>query len=279
MNNTIYNPNIPKTNNQSGIVEILASLYFQMIGKITRLGIDKTSTFLNLDPNMDLRESFKEITSNLTRYKEILASPEGRQMISELVILLSDAINQLDKPINELTNKINELVTKEIDFGQRLLFNQVKIALGPVGSLISIVNDTLSATSKAAETASEVTGIFRNEVGKFNEIKEKIELWVEKLKTMSKIGEINLTTQPDFTSTVEPNPITSNSTVEPNYASMDIRGGKKKLSSLKHIQRGGKMAAKRTKKSINEFLNNGIKSSQIQKGLKGNISKTRRRVK
>jgi hypothetical protein len=38
-------------------------------------------------------------------------------------------------------------------------------------------------------------------------------------------------------------------------------GGKK--ISLKHIQKGGRLAAKRTKKSINEFLNSSVTSSYI----------------
>jgi len=40
-----------------------------------------------------------------------------------------------------------------------------------------------------------------------------------------------------------------------------IGGGKK--FSLKHIQKGGRLAAKRTRKSINEFLNSSVTSSYI----------------
>ena len=291
---------------QTGIIETLASLYFQMLSKIAHYGIDKTATFFNLDPNANATESFKDITSNLTRYKELLKSPEGQQLMTELSLLLSNAIKQLDKPINELTNMVNELIDKEISVGQQFLFNEIKIALGPIGATIEIINDMLTATANAAETASEATGVFKNEVDKFNEIKDKIRLWLEKLKTASNsydqyqkssgvsslktgfnsardaynlqkstgdmkqnmnayasnIGS-SITRQPNF-----------NSTVAPNTALM--RGGKKSMNSLKHIQRGGKMAAKRTKKSINEFLNSGIKSSQIIKRLK---SKTKRKVR
>ena len=290
---------------QTGIIETLASLYFQMLSKIAHYGIDKTATFFNLDPNANATESFKDITSNLTRYKELLKSPEGQQLMTELSILLSDAIKQLEKPINELTNMVNELIDKEISVGQQFLFNEIKIALGPIGATIEIINDMLTATSNAAETASEATGVFKNEVDKFNEIKDKIRLWLEKLKAASNsydqyqkssgvsslktgfnsardaynlqkstgdmkqnmnayasnIGS-SITRQPNFSSTVAPNTAL-------------MRGGKKSMNNLKQIQRGGKMAAKRTKKSINEFLNSGIKSSQIVKRLK---SKTKRKV-
>jgi hypothetical protein len=77
----------------------------------------------------------------------------------------------------------------------------------------------------------------------------------------SNIGS-SITRQPNFSSTVAPN-------------TSLMRGGKKSMNNLKQIQRGGKMAAKRTKKSINEFLNSGIKSSQIVKRLK---YKTKRKV-
>jgi len=294
------------SSNQSGIIQTLASLYFQILSKIAHYGIDKTASFFNLDPNANARDTLKDITSNLTRYKELLKSPEGKQLMGELSIILSVAIKQLDKPINELTRLVNELIDKEISVGQQFLFNEIKIALGPIGATIEIINDVLTATSNAAETASEATGIFKDEVDKFNQIKDKIALWLEKLKTASNSYDqyqkssglsslkngfnsardvYNLNKSTDemkqnmnaYTSNIGSSLITQpnlNSTVAPNN-SMAMRGGKKALNSLKHIQRGGKMAAKRTKKSINEFLNSGIKSSQIVKKLK---SKTKRKV-
>jgi membrane-associated HD superfamily phosphohydrolase len=163
--------------------------------------------------------------------------------------------------------------------------------LGPIGSILELVNDTLTATSNAAETASEITGLFKNEIDKFNEIKGKIDSWLEKLNSVSRsydqyqnssglssLNNLN-TSQQNMntnTSTVEPNRSNFTSAVAPSIASMSMSGGKNSMNRLKHIQKGGKMAAKRTKKSINEFLNSGIKSSQILKKLK---SKTRRRVK
>ena len=46
-------------------------------------------------------------------------------------------------------------------------------------------------------------------------------------------------------------------------------GGVIKNNSLKNIQKGGKMAAKRTQKSIKEFLNSSVTSSSILKLIKG----------
>jgi hypothetical protein len=289
----------------AGIIQTLASLYFQILSKIAHYGIDKAAIFFNLDPNVNATESFKDITSNLTRYKALLSSPEGKQLMSELAVILSIAIKQLDKPINELTRLVNELIDKEISVGQQFLFNEIKIALGPIGATIEIINDVLTATSNAAEAASEATGVFKNEVDKFNEIKEKITLWLEKLKAASNsydqyqkssglsslktgfnsardVYNLNKSTgemrqnMNSYASNIGSRLPTLNSTVEPTPPTA-MRGGKKTLNSLKHIQRGGKIAAKRTKKSINEFLNSGITSSQIVKRLKGN--KTRRKVK
>jgi len=48
-------------------------------------------------------------------------------------------------------------------------------------------------------------------------------------------------------------------------------GGKK--LSLKHIQKGGRLAAKRTRKSINEFLNSSVTSSYIYGMVKNNMTK------
>jgi hypothetical protein len=45
------------------------------------------------------------------------------------------------------------------------------------------------------------------------------------------------------------------------YKRQIYSGGKK--FSLKHIQKGGRLAAKRTRKSINEFLNSSVTSSYI----------------
>jgi hypothetical protein len=46
-------------------------------------------------------------------------------------------------------------------------------------------------------------------------------------------------------------------------------GGTRRGSTLKNIQKGGKMAAKRTQKSINDFLKPSITSSSILKLIKG----------
>ena len=49
-------------------------------------------------------------------------------------------------------------------------------------------------------------------------------------------------------------------------------GGGKKFS-LKHIQKGGRLAAKRTRKSINEFLNSSVTSSYIYGMVQNNMTK------
>jgi len=48
-------------------------------------------------------------------------------------------------------------------------------------------------------------------------------------------------------------------------------GGKK--LSLKHIQKGGRLSAKRTRKSINEFLNSSVTSSYIYGMVQNNTTK------
>jgi hypothetical protein len=48
-------------------------------------------------------------------------------------------------------------------------------------------------------------------------------------------------------------------------------GGKK--FSLNHIQKGGRLAAKRTRKSINEFLNSSVTSSYIYGMVQNNMTK------
>jgi hypothetical protein len=55
-------------------------------------------------------------------------------------------------------------------------------------------------------------------------------------------------------------------------------GGGKRGSTLKNIQKGGKMSAKRTQKSINDFLKPSMTSSSILKLIKGGkISVKKRR--
>lgn len=49
------------------------------------------------------------------------------------------------------------------------------------------------------------------------------------------------------------------------------QGGKK--NSLKQIQKGGRMAANRTRKSINEFLNSSVTSSYIYDMVQNNMTK------
>jgi len=55
------------------------------------------------------------------------------------------------------------------------------------------------------------------------------------------------------------------------YKRQIYSGGKK--FSLKHIQKGGRLAAKRTRKSINEFLNSSVTSSYIYGMVQNNTTK------
>jgi hypothetical protein len=307
-----YNSNMSSLNDlsekyQTGIVGTLMSLYFQMLNTFAKYGIDKTAAFFNLDPNLGASDSFKEFTSNITQFKDILKSSEGQELLKELSDILLVAIKQLEKPINELTNTMNELIDKEITVGQQLLFNEIKIALGPVGATIEIINDAINATANIADATSEATGIFKEEVEKFNEIKAKIQLWLEKVKNAGKSyqeyqnssgseslmkgfnaakGAYNLQNSTNemkgnmnnYASNL--NSRLSNSTVglATKSAPQPMIGGKKIQQTFNHIQKGGKQSAKRTKKSISEFLNSGIRSSQIIKMINGKGNdKTRRK--
>ena len=59
---------------------------------------------------------------------------------------------------------------------------------------------------------------------------------------------------------------------------VSLKGGSnKKQSTLKNIQKGGKMAAKRTQKSIHDFLKPSITSSSVLKLMKGGKKSAKRR--
>jgi hypothetical protein len=313
----LYNSNMPSLNDltekyQTGIIGTLMSLYFQLLNTLAKYGIDKTAEFFNLDPNLGTKDSLQQLTTNITQFKDILKSPEGKELLNELSDILVVAIKELEGPINELTNTINQLIDKEITVAQQFLFNEIKIALGPVGATIEIITDAITATANAADATAEATGIFKEQVETFNEIKAKIQLWLEKLKTASKSyqeyqnssgpgslikgfnaakGTYNLQNSTDeikgkmnnYASKI--NNYASNlksrfsgSTVVPplDTGQTPMTGGKKIRQTFNHIQKGGKQSAKRTKKSISDFLNSGIKSSQIIKMMEGK-AKTRRK--
>lgn len=272
----LSNPNIPDLNDlskkyQTGIIGTLMSLYFQILTTIAKYGIDKTATFLNLNPNLGAKDSLQEVTLNITQFKNVLKSPEGKELLKELSDVLLIALKELDGPINELTNIMNKLVNKEMEVGQRLIFNQIKIMMGPIGSIIAIISGMISATENMTDATVQATGIFKKEVDKFNEIKAKIQLWLEKVKITSRSGPESLMEginaakgAYDLQNLNSQIPV---STVDLEQRPMT--GGKKIRQTFTHIQKGGKQSAKRTKKSISEFLNSGIKSSQIIKMING----------
>jgi hypothetical protein len=188
--------------------------------------------------------------------------------------------------------------------------------LGPIGATIEIITDAITATANAADATAEATGIFKEQVETFNEIKSKIQLWLEKLKTASKSyqeyqnssgptslikgfnaakGTYNLQNSTDeikgkmnnyaskinnYASNLKSRFSGSTVGLAPKSAPEPMTGGKKIRQTFNHIQKGGKQSAKRTKKSISDFLNSGIKSSQIIKMMEGkgyNKSKTTRK--
>lgn len=272
----LSNPDIPHLNDlskkyQTGIIGTLMSLYFQILTTIAKYGIDKTATFLNLDPNLGAKESLQEVTLNITQFKNVLNSPQGKELLKELSDVLLIALKELDGPINELTNIMNKLVNKEMEVGQRLIFNQIKIMMGPIGSIIAIISGMISATENMTDATVQATGIFKKEVDKFNEIKAKIQLWLEKVKNTSRSGPESL--MEGLNATKEPYNLQNlNSQIPVSTVDLEQRpmtGGKKIRQTFNHIQKGGKQSANRTKKSISEFLNSGIKSSQIMKMING----------
>lgn len=308
----LYKSNMPSLNDlsekyQTGIIGTLLSLYFQILNTIAKYGIDQTSAFFNLDPKLGAKDSFKELTSHIRQFKDTLQSPEGQELLKELSDILVVAIKQLEGPINELTNTMNELINKEITVAQQFLFNEIKIALGPIGATLEIITDAISATENAAEATAEATGIFKEEVETFNELKAKLQLWLEKVNNAS-------TSYQEYQNSSGPrslikgfnaakgaynlqkstNEIKGNmnnyaskinnyaskmksrftgSTVDPISTQTPIQtpmmGGKKIRQTFNHLQKGGKQSAKRTKKSISDFLNSGIRSSQIIKMING----------
>lgn len=315
--NNLYNSNMPSLNDltekyQTGIIGTLISLYFQMLNTLAKYGIDKTAEFFDLDPNLGTKDSLQQLTTNITQFKDILKSPEGKELLNELSDILVVAIKELEGPINELTNTINQLIDKEITVAQQFLFNEIKIALGPIGATIEIITDAITATANAADATAEATGIFKEQVETFNEIKAKIQLWLEKLKTASKSyqeyknssgpgslikglnatkGIYNLQNSTDeikgkmnnyaskinnYASNLKSRFSGPTVGLAPKSAPEPMIGGKKIRQTFNHIQKGGKQSAKRTKKSISDFLNSGIKSSQIIKMMDGK-AKTRRK--
>ena len=272
----LSNPNIPALNDlsekyQSGIIGTLMSLYFQILTTFAKYGIDNIAAFVNLNPNLGAGESLKEITSNIVKIKDMLNSPEGKELLKELSDLLLIALKELDGPINELTNMMNKLINKEMATGQQLILNEIKIALGPIGSIIQIISSMITATENMTDATAEATGIFKEEIGKFNEIKAKIKLWLEKVKNASKSGPETL--MEGFNAAKGAYDLQNmNSQIPVSTVDIEQRpmtGGKKIRQTFNHIQKGGKQSANRTKKSISEFLNSGIKSSQIMKMING----------
>jgi hypothetical protein len=296
----LSNQNIPSLNDlsekyQTGIIGTLISLYFQILNTLAKYGINNIAEFVSLNPNLGAGESLKEITSNVRQIKDMLKTPEGKELLKELSDLLLVAFKELDGPINELTNIMNKLINKEMEVSQRLILNQIKIVLGPIGSIIQIISSMITATENMTDATAQATGIFKEEVKKFNEIKTKIQLWLEKLKNASKSGPESLKERfnaakgkYDLQSSINKmkgnmnnyasklKPRFSGYTVNPSQIPM--LGGKKNHQTFIHIQKGGKQTAKRTKKSISEFLNSGIRSSQIIKMINGKGNgKTRRK--
>jgi hypothetical protein len=85
----LYNSNMPSLNDltekyQTGIIGTLISLYFQMLNTLAKYGIDKTAEFFNLDPNLGTKDSLQQLTTNITQFKDILKSPEGKELLNEL---------------------------------------------------------------------------------------------------------------------------------------------------------------------------------------------------
>ena len=284
LNSAIPNYNALKDNlavpNSQNVLSQLMSVGAQLANKGMNYGLSTISNLTGTDPNLSAEESINALKNKAQNIANVISTTDlgnqlGEQLEEATNKILSPAVEKGSDILNELAKKEEKAV---IGLGANLAEDVAYPIVAPIRTALS----GLQVVENTAEAASEATGVLKEQVEAYNEVKDKIGQTIEEISDIASKNIIpeSLSLPPNLNEPIEQ--INNNFTNSQNQISeKNELPDELSEQSLKKINKEGTMVGGRILSSQLEFLRPfqlSSKSMKKQRNKKRNIKKSKRRL-
>ena len=280
LNSAIPNYNALKDNlavpNSQNVLSQLMSVGAQLANKGMNYGLSTISNLTGTDPNLSAEESINALKNKAQNIANVISTTDLGNQLGEQ---LEEATNKILSPAVEKGSDIlNELAKKEEKAVVGLGANLAEDVAYPIVAPIRTALSGLQVVENTAEAASEATGVLKEQVEAYNEVKDKIGQTLEEISDIASKNVVpeSLYETPNINESLDQ--FNNNITNSQNQYSDDEPVNEE---SLKQINKEGTMVGGRILSSQLEFLrpfHSSSKTMKKRKNKKRNIRKTKHRL-
>ena len=242
----------------------------QIANKGINYGVNSIAKLTGTDPNMSVDESVNALKNKAQNIANVISNTDlGNQLGQEL----SQATNKILGPaVEKGSDIINELAKKEEKAVVGLGANLAEDVAYPIVAPIRTALSGLQVVENATEAAAEASGVLKEQVEAYNEVKDKIGDTIEEITNIASKNIVPDSLRPDSLrpDSLRPDSLRPDS-LRPDSLNMNSD------QSLKQINKEGTMIGGRIRKSQLDFLKPSINSSKLIKQLGGNL-RTKKRI-
>jgi hypothetical protein len=270
LTNSIPNYNsLKQQGSEQNVLSQLMSVGAQLANKGMNFGVSSIANLTGTDPNLSAEESINTLKNKAQNIANVISNTElGNQLGQEL----SQATEKILGPsVEKGSDILNELAQKEEKAVVGLGANLAEDVAYPIVAPIRTALSGLQVVENATEAASEATGVLKEQVEAYNEVKDKIGQTLEEISDIASkniipesLSDINQPLE-QMTNNL-PNSINSINSINQFSEKNDLQE-----QSLKKINKEGTMVGGRILSSQLEFLGSypkTIKKRRIKRDRK-----------
>lgn len=230
----------------------------QLANKGINYGLESIAKFTGTDPNLSVDESVNALKNKAQNIANVITNTElgnelGEQLGTATSKILSPALEKGSDIINELAKKEEKAV---VGLGANLAEDVAYPIVAPIRTALS----GLQVVENATEAAAEATGVLKDQVEAYNEVKDKIG---ETIEEITDIASKNIL--PSELSNEKSNELSNEMSNPINNLQPDKLTNPEE--SLKKINKEGIMVGGRIINSQIDFLKPFTNSSKIIKSM------------
>ena len=250
-------------------LEKTAGIGIQVANNQVSSALNKIASVLNVDPNEGPDVIVKQMGDRFKTLNDVLQTPEGKRMLSELTQIGIKMVKTIEEPIKEGQRLFNQMLMDQLRTFEKLAWGAIGLVpvVGDVSEVIRIIKDLFQAFIKVMRAVSgisvqtsnaldNVSGIIGEQAKVFTDmsqlfqtaITENINQGNNKIKNILRTASSNLEEQKNAL----------------EKEASDITKKVVSKNGIKRFQKGGAKITKRTNKSIMKFLSPRINASRIK---------------
>jgi len=258
----------------------LMSVGAQIANKGINYGLNSIAKLTGTDPNLSVDESVNALKNKAQNIANVISNTDlGNQLGEEL----SQATNKILGPaVEKGSDIINELAKKEEQAVVGLGANLAEDIAYPIVAPIRTALSGLQVVENATEAASEATGVLKEQVEAYNEVKDKIGETIEEITDIASKNIVPESLRPESLrpESLRPESLSPESlrpeSLSPESLKPNIITPELSDQSLKQINKESSMIGGRIRKSQLDFLKPFVNSAKILKKIGGNLRTKKR---